>query len=292
MNSYISILLLLHTYLQTCLPRFSPTRPTSYTQYKYIHMIQVPYPVEGDVSIMLWQKDPHSEDIDPNFFDHDSTVAIMTGPQRVWAGAEKLMSFMLADGGKLLPSPTEGVVVELGSGVGFVGLGLSVVRPVRICVTDVAHHVTDMLLPTIRDVGSHKAPQAGQYYPIGQGEAAAMGLYWGRPLSTYFAAERPKGDEIMLILAAECVWLKELLDPFLSTTQELLDANPKAKMVLAFVDRSSPTSKVFASRSDLDACMEKWGLSTTPLAPFDEDTKCQILNVFRIPNADVEKATD
>lgn len=264
---------------------------TCFPIHKCSHMIQVPYPIEGDVSVVLWQKDPHSDDIDPNFFDRDSTVAVMTGPQRVWPGAEKLMKFMLADEGKLLPSPSEGVVIELGSGVGYVGLGLSVVRPVRICVTDVAHHVTDMLLPTIRDVGHHKAPQAGLYYPVGCGEAAAMGLYWGRPLSSYFTAERPKGDEIKLILAAECVWLKELLDPFLSTTQELLDANPQAYMVLAFVDRSTPKSTVFASRQDLDVCMEKWGLSTAPLAPFDAEINCQILNVFRTPNADVENTT-
>ena len=47
-----------------------------------------------------------------------------------------------------------------------------------------------------------------------------------------------------------------------------MPANPAAKMVLAFVDRSTPKSTIFASRADLDACVDRWGLATTPLAPF------------------------
>ena len=244
-------------------------------------MIQVPYPVEGDVSVLLWQKDPQSDNIDPNFFDRDSTVAVMTGPQRVWPGAERLMAFMLEDSAGLLPDPKQGVAVELGSGVGYVGLGLAAVRPVRIVVTDVAHHVSDMLLPSMSAIGHHDKVNAGAFYSMGRGEAAAEPLYWGRPLSPYFTAPRSSCDTIRLILAAECVWLKELLDPFLSSTMELLTANPAARMVLAFVDRSTPKSTIFASRADLDACVDRWGLATTPLAPFHEETRCQILSVSR-----------
>ena len=63
-----------------------------------------------------------------------------------------------------------------------------------------------------------------------------------------------------VILAAECVWLRELIDPFVETVLTLMKAPQRPICVLAFRDRSKATSETFSSLSLVLGAFEAKGV--------------------------------
>ena len=85
--------------------------------------------------------------VDPHFFDPDYTVAATTGFCRVWEGAEVLCEMLKLDDPKL-PSLKNKKVLELGSGVGLVGIAAAS-KGAHVMLTDLRQVVDEVLLRNI-----------------------------------------------------------------------------------------------------------------------------------------------
>ena len=87
---------------------------------------------------------------------------------------------------------------------------------------------------------------------MGAGSAAVQPLDWWRPLGEQASPNDPCDAD--LVLAAECVWLRELVDPFADTVVALLQAPKRPACVLAFRERAKEGSQTFSSLGEvLDA---------------------------------------
>lgn len=127
-------------------------------------------------------------------------------------------------------------VLELGSGTGVLGLAVAALG-CHVLMTDVAS-VADEMLPlnlahngralAEAELAAVKAwPGA---YAIGQrgGTASAARLDWTLPLDVQASAGGFDPRMARLILAAETLWLKELVEPFTATVVALLRARAAA----------------------------------------------------------------
>jgi len=223
--------------------------------------------------ISVRRKDLEAEDgcQDPNFFDEDYSIAASTG-MVVWEGSWVLIE-ALRDPAHWLGARLRGKrVVELGAGTGLLGL-CAAAAGASVLLTDVPAVVGEMLTPNLE---ANVAPgdemagaaaagtAAGQATAgadawegavrVGDGSAAAAALNWYRPIGEQIEEQadlrrRLDPREADVVLAAECVWLKELVAPFVATVLALLRGPRRPICLLCFRERAKEGSASFTAGS-------------------------------------------
>ena len=195
--------------------------------------------------IRVLRKDLEADDLDgsqdPFFFDADYDVAASTG-MVVWEGSWALVE-ALADPDSWVSAKLRGArVVELGAGTGLLGL-CAAVAGADVLMTDVPAVVSEMLAPNLAANADGDAAGGGAPWArVGDGSAAAAPLDWHRAVDdpAQLAASHgadPRDAEV--VLAAECVWLKDLVAPFVETVVALLRGPKRPSCVLSFRERAN-----------------------------------------------------
>ena len=232
-------------------------------------------------------------EVDPYFFDAGYSVAASTGFARVWEGAEALSAFL-----RRAPERCRGKrVLELGAGAGECGL-VAACLGAHACLTDVRAVVEHVIRRNVEQNGEGEAT-AREAWPgsirVGRGSATRATLDWDEPIP-----ERPFGgsdvrfSDADLIIAAECVWLRELLPPFAATASTLL-RNGAAEMILSVRDRSSTedasSGKAFAHTNEVVREFENAGCALTTLhrQPAEEDGKEIVVFHIRAVDASMDR---
>mmetsp|Transcript_38779 Transcript_38779/g.76855 ORF Transcript_38779/g.76855 Transcript_38779/m.76855 type:complete len:346 (+) Transcript_38779:68-1105(+) len=182
------------------------------------------------------------------FFEDGFSLASATGFARVWPGASALIraldddadpvrqAFETAAEARKAARASPGnrnapVCVELGAGCGLVGLAAAAVAGADVLLTDTAPVVQGVLERNVARntvawssssqdgaISSATAPWPGAQR-LGLGTVAAAVLDWTRPVSDQLQGPSWYPD---VILAAECVWLAELVEPFADAAAALL----------------------------------------------------------------------
>jgi len=235
-------------------------------------MIKVSVEVNGrEVSVL--RKDLEVEGQDPHFFDEDYSVAASTA-WLVWEGSWAVVHLVRVQESWLSDLIVGNRVLELGSGTGLLGLVLATVGG-HVVMTDVATMVEAVLKPNLEanlDATSDVAMrwQGGartEACSLGAGSAAAQPLDWRKPLELQLTPIDVRQCDV--IIAAECAWLHELVDPFVETLVALLSAPHGPVAVLAFRDRATAMSESFVSAAALLSRLQARGCTYTKRGSFD-----------------------
>eukprot|EP00045_Choanoeca_perplexa_P012679 m.139720 g.139720 ORF g.139720 m.139720 type:complete len:271 (+) comp16097_c0_seq1:1326-2138(+) len=211
--------------------------------------------------------------VDACFFDQDYTVAAATGVS-VWEGSWYFLHYAQQHAEDF----TGKRVLELGSGTGLLGLCLAKGTGAHVMMTDVPAIVDEMLAMNIRDnstspngspLGSKAAwPHSA---PVGDGAAACASLDWTVPLSSQSMQGADAADCDYLI-GAETVWLKELIEPYVTTVTEILQRHRKhyealrggpMSCLMCYRNRGTDSSQSFATTAELLDCFRQHGCSVT-----------------------------
>lgn len=150
------------------------------------------------------------------------------------------------------------VCVEIGSGSGLVGLAAASLGG-HVLLTDVPTVVENGITPNLEanaNIEAELSPVAWEgACTIGQGSAAATEYDWRslpKHKETYLDADadwpvlNPLSREADVVIAAECLWLKSLLEPFVEASYALL-SNPKTVMFMSTRERAKEGSEMFVS---------------------------------------------
>lgn len=201
---------------------------------------------------------------DENFFDADYSVAAATG-SLMWDGSWACIELLRNPSSWFTQILHSKRVVELGAGVGLLGLCLAAAAGSHVLLTDVPAIVDGTLTPNIAanasSSSSAESSASGNSSWLGSsrfgeqgGTAVAQGLDWERPVD---AQREFNGDndplDAEVVLAAECVWLAELVEPFVRTVLALMRGPRHPPCVLAFRDRSKAESTTFSSADSVVA---------------------------------------
>jgi predicted nicotinamide N-methyase len=201
---------------------------------------------------------------DPYFFEPGYTIAATTGFCRVWEGAATLSQYL-----EHFPNRVVGKrVVELGAGVGECGLVCAALGA-DVVMTDVevvAENVIRRNILQNATPGEASTARPGAWPRarlVGRGSAAHATLDWMDPLPT-----KPVFVEADVIIAAECVWLRELVEPFANTVVALLRGGV-SELILSIRDRSSTedasSGKAFASTGEVFRLFKSLGCAIEEL---------------------------
>ena len=225
-------------------------------------------------------------EIDPNFFEVGYTLAASTGYLRVWEGSEILTNFMVCNDEmqKLIRNRR---VIELGSGSGLLGLAVAALGG-HVLLTDLTFLVEDVLRRNIKqnenitrndelkqqlnanEISTKNITDAWCAWPgslcIGHGSATTQALDWTKTIDV----QSPSDDNMLyhcdprhaeIILAAECVWLRDLVLPFVNTVIELMHGQYRPKCILSFRDRSDDSLEdgAFAGVKEVVQAFEERG---------------------------------
>lgn len=197
-------------------------------------------------------------EVDPNFFEVGYTLAASTGYLRVWEGSEILTNFMVCND-KMQKLIRNRRVIELGSGSGLLGLAAAALGG-HVLLTDLTFLVEDVLRRNIKqnenvsrteqlnvnEISTKNSTDACCAWPgslcVGSGSATTQALDWTKSIDV----QSPSDDNMLyhdprraeIILAAECVWLRDLVLPFVNTVIQLMHGQYRPKCILSFRDRS------------------------------------------------------
>lgn len=202
----------------------------------------------------------------------------------VWEGSWALIELLRRENDPWLRRLVDGRrVLELGAGTGL--LGLAVAAAGGHCVlTDVRSMTEGSLRPNVE--GNHTPPReaaaglsptagaaarpadtrlqgwTGAGSMVGPtGSADVQALDWFKPVSSQcFPIDVTQAE---VILAAECAWLAELVEPFVRTLVALLSAAHGPKCVFAFRERAGDASTAFVGRGEVLRRLEEAGCEVT-----------------------------
>ena len=265
--------------------------------------VEVTATVQGHRVVVRRRDIDNEEGPDPYFFEADYSVAASTG-MLMWEGSWSAIELLRRPaggeggeggeggdkGGGLGEGDGEGEggggdlgvgsaarwlqqlvrgrkVVELGSGIGLLGLCLAAAGG-HVLLTDVPSVVECTLGPNVEASGPphHADPQQlggwREARRVGPGSAAAQPLDWWKPIEEQRGENDPREAEV--VVAAECVWLRELIEPFVKTVLALLRGPQRPRCVLAFRDRSTETSETFSSLKLVVGAFETAGVVAVP----------------------------
>ena len=242
--------------------------------------------VQG-TKICVRRKDLEAEDDcqDPNFFDEDYSIAASTG-MVVWEGSWALIA-LLRDPSHWICARLRGArVVELGAGTGLLGLCAAAAGG-SVLLTDVPAVVSEMLLPNLASNASSGAEAEGGGWPgarpVGAGSAAAAPLDWWRPVEEQLlegAQLDPRDADV--VLAAECVWLKELVEPFVATVLSLMRGPRRPTCLMGFRERAVEGSQTFAASSSVMDEFRARGCFVLEHGEVGEQGQCTTLYELRL----------
>lgn len=152
-------------------------------------------------------------------------------------------------------------VVELGAGTGIVSLTAAALGA-SVISTDLQSVVEGVLEPNFQ----RNRADDGTIAP-NSGSCVAAALDWFDDPLPQLGKLETSGEvrPIDVVLAADTVWLKELVDPFAQAMSMLVRSRAEAVGYMAFYERSKETSKVFARPTDVVTALEKRGCTVTAL---------------------------
>ncbi len=211
--------------------------------------------------------------IDPYFFDDGYSVAATTGFARVWEGASVFTDFLVQE----MPHLTlKKNVVELGSGVGLCGLAVAIANGANVTLTDLPSVVEGILMQNIEQNSTSLTENGLRVIGTHGGLARAIALNWEKPMACYqLTASEKEEDAIDVIIAAECIWLADLLDCFCETLNILFEREKKLRSrtpncYICCRDRSSKESKmkIFASEEMVEAAFRRHALAFDVMREF------------------------
>mmetsp|Transcript_140474 Transcript_140474/g.356446 ORF Transcript_140474/g.356446 Transcript_140474/m.356446 type:complete len:374 (-) Transcript_140474:32-1153(-) len=175
------------------------------------------------------------------FFEEGFSLASATGFARVWPGgaalvrsvgdADSALRLALAQASEAAGRSAR--CLELGAGCGLVGLAAAAAAGADVLLTDTAAVVNGVLARNLRHNSGASVPPAAtdgahssaaaEPWPgavaVGTGRAAVAVLDWTVPVGEQLQGCSAAPD---VVLAAECVWLAELIEPFADAAAALL----------------------------------------------------------------------
>jgi len=237
-----------------------------------------------DVSIGVMYRDEPvaapdtSGAVDPFFFDCNYDLYGKTGFQ-IWPGS-RLMTETLTSGFEhhqpplLLSAIQEQIrkgarVLELGSGIGFVGISLAAAGA-QALVTDLPTLVNNAIQPNIeRNVNISGSGEddgavvvstwlAEAAVPVGRGWAGAAVLDLMKPLADQLVSSMV--SEIDLVVSCDVLCFRKLLDPVLDALDAVFAASPRVEFIFTYQRRDK--NEVFTTLEDVLLAMELRGWST------------------------------
>ena len=248
--------------------------------------------VQGVELLVQRRNIEESDEVDPCFFDADYSVAASTG-SLMWEGSWACIE-LLRDAQSWLSEALRGkAVVELGSGIGLLGL-CAAAAGAHVLVTD----VPAVVVTTLQDnVDANGVPPPGALAEscgtshtwesglcVGTGSVAVQPLNWLCPLDQQRQPNDPCLAEV--ILAAECVWLRDLVEPFVQTVAGLLSApaQPPSRAericILAFRERATSTSATFSTAEQVLATFATAGCEARRIGEGDAPESRGLLTTF------------
>eukprot|EP00388_Colpodella_angusta_P005838 GDKJ01017770.1.p1 GENE.GDKJ01017770.1~~GDKJ01017770.1.p1 ORF type:complete len:255 (-),score=48.18 GDKJ01017770.1:65-829(-) len=229
------------------------------------------------------QSDSDEEQLFEDFFDPDFNIAVATGYTKTWEGSFLLLDYLRS---QECPIKLEGLnLVEMGSGSGMFGMCLAVMKN-NVLLSDVECICRKYILNNLK--GNSKGDVTDFFVPntpafrVGEGSTAVRPIDWNKELAADL--DLSKTD---MIVAAECVWLPDLLAPFSGCYARLLKAcRPGTKGILCYPVRGTETS-YFTTRSDLEKAMDEAGcaveaIKVFPPQPIDPDVKETIIYIVSL----------
>jgi hypothetical protein len=226
--------------------------------------------------------------VDPNFFDSGYTLAGRTGFQ-VWAGTRLLLDSLLwpqpcdSDRLKYWQQQVPRInILELGAGIGVVGTLLAYAGA-SVLLTDLPTLVHNAIAPNLKRNSTRESitvrASASRFWShnkpvrIGQGWAAATPLNWTKPLSEQIPEETVQ--ELDLIVASDCVFLKDMLDNLLNTVEAVFEVHNRAHtnrspvLLLSFQRRDSEKDEKFTTVTGIleELQRRRWSITCLCWAP-------------------------
>ena len=107
-----------------------------------------------------------------------------------------------------------------GSGVGLCGLAVAIANGANVTLTDLPSVVEGILMQNIEQNSTSLTENGFGVIGTHGGLARAIALNWEKPMACYqLTASEKEVDAIDVIIAAECIWLADLLDCFCESVE-------------------------------------------------------------------------